>query len=88
MEKAYHQKCVDLKRRLNEIEAVNDAARARKRTLNRAIMKMRLQRAIMLAHLIKSQQSNVDDSDKSSSPPPTVCALSPRRWIGYFLPSV
>ena len=72
VEKAYQKKCVELKRRLLEIEEANDDARLRKRRVDRAIMKMRLERAFLLDRLAKSQHLNADDSDKSTSPPPTV----------------
>lgn len=74
MEKAYYDKCTELKRRLNDIEDANDAARLRKIRLARAIKKMRLERAFLLEQLAKSQRIAADDadSDKSSSAPPTV----------------
>jgi len=72
MEKAYHQKCIDLKRRLNEIEDANDAARIRKRRLDRAIMKLRIERTLLLEHLAKAQDLNFNDSDPESSAPATV----------------
>ena len=73
VEKAYHKKCIELKGRLNEIEDANNAARLRKRRVDRSIMKMRLERAFLLERLAKIQYSNADESDKSSSPPPAVC---------------
>lgn len=39
--------------------------------LNRGIQKMRLERAFLLEQLHKHMEYNVDDSDRSSSPPPT-----------------
>lgn len=74
MERAYHKKCIELKRRLNGIEAANDAARKRKMRLARGIKKMRIERAFLLEQLAKSQQQVGDDveSDKSSTAPPTV----------------
>lgn len=75
MEKAYHQKCIELKRRLKEIEASNDAARLRKRRIDRAIEKMRLERAFLYDRLAKIQGFAEDDSDKETSPPPTVISL-------------
>lgn len=75
-EKAYHQKCLELKRRLCEIEDANDATRQRKRRIDRAILKMRLQRAFLLERLAKNQTLLPDGtgaaSDKSTSPPQTV----------------
>ncbi|KAB8349765.1 hypothetical protein FH972_023779 [Carpinus fangiana] len=72
VEKAYHTKCIELKRRLNEIEEANDASRIRKRRLDRAIDKLRLERAFLYDKLAKTQQFLPDDSDKDTSPPPTV----------------
>ncbi|KAF2144179.1 uncharacterized protein K452DRAFT_316908 [Aplosporella prunicola CBS 121167] len=71
VEAAYYRKCIALKRRLNEIEANNDAARVRKRRLDRAIMKMRLERAFLMERLSERMAPNVDESDRSTSPPPT-----------------
>lgn len=72
VEKAYYRKCIELKRRLNEVEEANDAARLRKLRLNRAIMKMRLERAFLLEQLAKRMDHSGDGSDRDSSPPPTV----------------
>ena len=73
MEKAYHGKCIELRRRLNEIEDANDAARLRKRRIERSILKMRLERAFFLDKLARSQQVNsIEDSDRSTSPPSMV----------------
>lgn len=77
MEAAYYRKCIALKRRLNEIEANNEAARLRKVRLDRAILKMRLERAFLLERLAERMAPNVDDSDRSTSPPPTVRHNSP-----------
>ncbi|KAH7061424.1 hypothetical protein B0J12DRAFT_565287, partial [Macrophomina phaseolina] len=71
VEAAYYRKCIALKRRLNEIEANNEAARLRKVRLDRAILKMRLERAFLLERLAERMAPNVDDSDRSTSPPPT-----------------
>ncbi|KAG8624792.1 hypothetical protein KVT40_007859 [Elsinoe batatas] len=51
VEKAYYRKCIELKRRLNEVEEANDAARVRRLRLDRAILKMRLERAFLLEQL-------------------------------------
>ncbi|KAL9097589.1 MAG: hypothetical protein Q9165_000485 [Trypethelium subeluteriae] len=71
VEKAYYRKCIELKRRINEVEESNDAYRLRKVRLNRAILKMRLERAFLLEQLQKRMEYNADDSDRSTSPPPT-----------------
>lgn len=71
VETAYYRKCIELRRRINDIEENNDATRLRTKRLNRAIMKMRLERAFLLEQLHKHMEFNIDDSDRSSSPPPT-----------------
>ncbi|KAF2270210.1 hypothetical protein CC78DRAFT_574339 [Lojkania enalia] len=71
VETAYYRKCIELRRRINDIEENNDGTRLRIKRLNRAIIKMRLERAFLLEQLEKHMDYNVDDSDRSSSPPPT-----------------
>lgn len=75
VEKAYYRKCIQLKRRLNEVESANDEARTRRHRLDRAIMKMRLERAFFLDELRKRMEYNVDASEGSGdegaqTPPP------------------
>jgi hypothetical protein len=48
---AYRQKCIDLKRRLSEIEANNDSIRQRLARERHFQDKMRLNRAILLNHM-------------------------------------
>lgn len=50
-EMAYRQKCIDLKRRLSEIEANNDNLRQRLSRERHFQDKMRLNRAILLNHM-------------------------------------
>ncbi len=76
VEAAYRKKCIQLKQRLNEIESGNDESRTRIQRLNRAIQKSRLERAFLLEQLAKRTSTNVEDSEGSPSPPPTVCYLS------------
>ncbi|KAL1605264.1 hypothetical protein SLS60_004809 [Paraconiothyrium brasiliense] len=71
VEKAYYKKCIDLRRRITDIEENNDGTRLRIKRLHRGIQKMRLERAFLLEQLQKHMEFNVDDSDRSSSPPPT-----------------
>ncbi|KAF1995509.1 hypothetical protein P154DRAFT_526309 [Amniculicola lignicola CBS 123094] len=71
VETAYYRKCIELRRRINDIEENNDNTRLRIRRLNRGVTKMRLERAFLLEQLHKLMEYNVDDSDRSSSPPPT-----------------
>lgn len=82
-EEAYRKKCIELKRRLKEVEEQNDVFRVRKARLARGIRKMRLERAYLLEMLGKRMQKNgssVDgfplpydeESEGSSEGPPTV----------------
>lgn len=71
METAYYRKCIELRRRISDIEENNDATRLRMKRLNRAILKMRLERALLLEQIHKRMEYNIDDSDRSTSPPPT-----------------
>jgi hypothetical protein len=50
-EMAYRQKCIDLKRRLSEIEANNDSLRQKLTRESHFQKKMRLNRAILLNHM-------------------------------------
>ncbi|KAI9826401.1 MAG: hypothetical protein M1832_000318 [Thelocarpon impressellum] len=75
VEQNYRRKCIELKRRMNEVDENNDAYRLRKIRLNRGIMKLRLERAFMLEQLAKRTSTNVEDSEGSPSPPPTVGLL-------------
>lgn len=73
VEEAYRRKCVQLKSRTNEIEEANDAARLRLARAKRQVEKLRIERAFLLEQLAKRTSTNVEDSDGSPSPPPTVC---------------
>lgn len=57
---------------MNEVEEANDAARLRLSRMRRAINKMRLERAFLLEQMSKRTSTNVEDSEGSPSPPPTV----------------
>lgn len=83
VEAAYKKKCIELKRRLVEVDEDNDAKRLRIARLHQGIRKMRLERAYLLEALAKRQKKNgssVDGfpvaydeaSDGSSEGPPTV----------------
>ena len=65
VEKAYYRKCIELKRRLNEVEAANDEAKIRRVRLDRGVMKMRLERAFLLDALRKRMEYDVDGSEGS-----------------------
>ncbi|PVH95376.1 hypothetical protein DM02DRAFT_632936 [Periconia macrospinosa] len=71
VETAYYRKCIELRRRINDIEENNDNTRLRIKRLNRGVQKMRLERAFLLEKLNNLMEYNVDDSDRSSSTPPT-----------------
>nr|POE52318.1 hypothetical protein CFP56_70237 [Quercus suber] len=75
VEKAYYRKCIELKRRLNDVEDANDQAKIKRVRLDRAIMKLRLERAFLLEQLSKRMDPNVDGSEGSgddgmATPPP------------------
>ncbi|EME45710.1 hypothetical protein DOTSEDRAFT_71416 [Dothistroma septosporum NZE10] len=75
VEKAYYRKCIQLKRRVNEVEAANDEMKVKRVRLDRAIMKMRLERAFLLDELRKRMDVNVEQSEDSgdetmNTPPP------------------
>ncbi|KAM0562286.1 hypothetical protein ACHAPJ_002734 [Fusarium lateritium] len=74
VEEAYRRKCVQLKNRTNEVEDANDAARLRLARIKRQVEKLRIERAFLLEQLAKRTSANVEDSDGSPSPPPTVCS--------------
>lgn len=76
VEKAYYRKCIELKRRLNEVEGANDEAKIRRVRLDRGIMKMRLERAFLLDELRKRMEYNVDGSEGSGQEGmTTVCRI-------------
>lgn len=81
VEEAYRRKCVQLKNRTNEVEDANDAARLRLARIKRQVEKLRIERAFLLEQLAKRTSANVEDSDGSPSPPPTV------RFLPLHLPS-
>ncbi|KKZ66304.1 hypothetical protein EMCG_07968 [[Emmonsia] crescens] len=51
IEAAYKRKCIELKKRLNEVEAANDAMRIRNSQGHRYIQKMRLESCMLLERL-------------------------------------
>ena len=95
VEEAYKKKCIELKRRMQDVEESNDVFRVRKARLARGIRKMRLERAYLLEMLgkrMKKNGSSVDgfpqpydeESDGSSEGPPTV--FIPLSWKSNPLP--
>lgn len=72
VEEAYRRKCVQLKNRTSEVEDANDAARLRLARIKRQVEKLRIERAFLLEQLAKRTSANVEDSEGSPSPPPTV----------------
>ncbi|KAH0443572.1 hmg box protein [Colletotrichum camelliae] len=89
VEEAYRRKCIQLKQRTNEVEEENDATRVRLARIRRQVEKMRLERAFLLEQLAKRTSTNVEDSDGSPSPPPTVGPppSPPRRQSRLLTPS-
>ena len=92
VEEAYKKKCIELKRRLQEVEETNDSFRLRKIRLMRGIRKMRLERAFLLETLGKRMKKNGsgingmqgfydEDSEGSSEGPPTVCNRGPTAGL-------
>lgn len=75
VEEAYRRKCIQLKERSKEIEEENDGYRLRLSRLRRQIQKLRLERAIILDQIAKRTSTNVEDSEGSPSPPPTVRSM-------------
>ena len=91
VEEAYRKKCIELKRRMTEVEESNDAFRLRKVRLTRAIRKMRLERAYLLETLGKRMKKNGigsdelqgifdEESEGSSEGPPTVNASPSNQY--------
>ncbi|OIW33389.1 hypothetical protein CONLIGDRAFT_628275 [Coniochaeta ligniaria NRRL 30616] len=72
VEEAYRRKCIQLKHRTKEVENANDAAHLRLNRVKRQVEKMRLERAFLLEQLARRTSTNVEDSEGSPSPPPTV----------------
>lgn len=72
VEEAYRRKCIQLRNRTNEVEDANDAARLRLARIRRQVEKLRIERAFLLEQLTRRTSTNVEDSDGSPSPPPTV----------------
>ncbi|KAK2013001.1 HMG box protein [Colletotrichum eremochloae] len=89
VEEAYRRKCVQLKQRTGEVEEENDATRIRLARIRRQIEKLRMERAFLLEQLAKRTSTNVEDSDGSPSPPPTVGPppSPPRRQSRLLTPS-
>lgn len=83
VEEAYRKKCIELKRRMAEVEQNNDSFRLRKNRLLRGIRKMRLERSLLLHELGKRMRKNGvngywdDQSEGSSEGPPTVSLQLP-----------
>ncbi|KUL87878.1 hypothetical protein ZTR_03258 [Talaromyces verruculosus] len=66
IELAYKKKCIQLKKRLNEIEAENDLIRARNKRAKYYVAKMRLETCIMLERL--ATVTGMLDEAASSAP--------------------
>lgn len=85
VEKAYYRKCIELKRRLNDVEAANDEAKVRRVRLDRAIQKMRLERAFLLEQLALRMESDYEGSDGSADEQVNTvchdCECQSGRWL-------
>jgi hypothetical protein len=75
VEAAYYQKCIDLKRRIQEIEGNNDKMRTTIDRSHRAVNKLRLERGFLVSEVVR-QMAKETGSEKSDSPPPTVRDLA------------
>jgi hypothetical protein len=81
VEEAYRRKCIELRKRMQDVEENNDITRQRRARLIRGIKKMRIERAILLETLAKRMRKNGsggiydDDSEDSTESPPTVRPL-------------
>jgi hypothetical protein len=71
VEAAYYRKCIDLRRRITDISDSNDLHRLRILRQTRGVNKLRLERAFLLEQINKHMEYNADDSDRSSSLPPS-----------------
>ncbi|KAF8451757.1 hypothetical protein BGX38DRAFT_1180948 [Terfezia claveryi] len=76
VENSYRQKCLELKRRIREIEDTNEVLVLRIQRSRRGIQRARLERAFLLQQLEDRTDARVDDSEGSPSPPPTVGATT------------
>ena len=72
IEGAYYKKSIELKRRIEEIEANNDKKRVTLERINRDVQKLRLERALLIDMVKRGMSAASPTSDKSDSPPPTV----------------
>lgn len=83
VEEAYRRKCVQLKRRMNDVDEATATATVRLIRLRRGVEKLRLERAFLLEQLHRTLKTNnaVEGSEGTPSPPPTVCNSSEH---GYF----
>lgn len=86
VEEAYRRKCCQLRHRYNQMEEHNDAARLRLHRLRRQLDKLRVERAFLLEQVARRTSMNVEDSEGSPSPPPTVGFPSPVRWLDFLPP--
>ena len=61
-------KCIALKQRIQEVQAVNEGFRIRRARLHRSVLKLRLERAFLLEQLAKRMAERHDSSDEAPSP--------------------
>jgi hypothetical protein len=90
VEAAYYKKCIELKRRLTEIEANNDRMRVALVRHRRAVRKHRLERAFLLDALARGMadrpgsESERGSEDEDDEEPASV--RSPSRFFGAHAP--
>ena len=75
VENSYRKKCLELKKRIREIEESNDVLVLRIQRSRKGIQRARLERAFLLQQLEDRTEQRVDDSEGSPSPPPIVSAI-------------
>ncbi|KAJ5907731.1 hypothetical protein N7495_000413 [Penicillium taxi] len=72
VEIAYKRKCIELKKRLNEIETENEVMRTRNRRGHQYIQKMRLESCLLLERLAKV--TGMTEEAEAGNPSPEFCA--------------
>ncbi|PGH15735.1 hypothetical protein AJ80_05443 [Polytolypa hystricis UAMH7299] len=87
IEAAYKRKCIELKKRLSEIEAQNDAMRTRNANGIRYIQKMRLESCILLERLSALTGMAAGDQGDAQDPELRARALAIMNQSGTLLDS-
>lgn len=79
----YKQKCIELRKRVREIEEHNELVELSLSRTKRFIKRLRLERALLLEKLEERATQSADDSDGSLSPPD-----SPTLFAGMDFPTI